>query len=205
MKIVFIGDSITDADHNYTTECLGDGYVKIISEKLKEKELEIWNKGHDGFTVSGLWRLLEHDCLSKEPDIVSILIGSNDVSIKMNTGKTLEEQKFQETYEIILKKIRERTNAEIICMGPFIFPKPEEYISWIPDIRCCEKMVEEVALKYGVKFLPLHDYLNEKAVEKSMDCITIDGIHLTGQGAELLAGKWLQETANWLDKKPEIS
>ena len=90
-------------------------------------------------------------------------------------------------------------------MGPFIFPKPAEYVSWIPDIRCCEKMVEEIALKYGAKFLPLHDYLNEKAMEKSVDYITTDGIHLTAQGAELLAGKWLEEIANWLDKSSEIS
>ena len=37
-KIVFLGDSITDAFHkmNVDEEKLGNGYVKIISEKLKE-------------------------------------------------------------------------------------------------------------------------------------------------------------------------
>lgn len=39
-KIVFLGDSITDAFHkmNVDEEKLGNGYVKIISEKLKEKK-----------------------------------------------------------------------------------------------------------------------------------------------------------------------
>ena len=32
MKIVFIGDSITDANHNYSEDVLGEGYVKIIAD-----------------------------------------------------------------------------------------------------------------------------------------------------------------------------
>ena len=206
VKLVFIGDSITDANHNYTSDCMGDGYVKIISEQLKKRgeNIEIWNKGHDGFTVFGLWKFLEQDCLIKQPDIVSILIGCNDVAIKMNTGKTLEEQGFQEMYEKILKKIRKKTNAEIICMGPFIFRKPAEFVNWIPDICKCEEMAEETARKYNAIFLPLHDILTEEAEKNGIDYISTDGTHLTAVGAEIVAGKWLEATANWLDKRSEI-
>lgn len=51
-KIVFLGDSITDAFHkmNVDEEKLGNGYVKIISEKLKERKKQVFirNAGHDG-------------------------------------------------------------------------------------------------------------------------------------------------------------
>ena len=42
-KIVFLGDSITDAFHkmNVDEEKLGNGYVKIISEKLKERKKQV--------------------------------------------------------------------------------------------------------------------------------------------------------------------
>ena len=207
MKIVFIGDSITDAEHNYTADRLGKGYVKIIADSIGEKypQAEIVNKGHDGFTVFGLWRFLEHDCILQEPDIVSVLIGCNDVSIKMNTGKTLEEQEFQKTYEKILRRIRTETEAQIVCMGPFIFPYPEEFANWIPDMKKAEEMARMAAEKYGARFVPLHDILMEKAVKEGYEKITTDGTHLTTGGASVIAEKWLDVTANWLDKQGEIS
>lgn len=199
MKIVFIGDSITDANHNYSEDSLGEGYVKIIADELHHEQ-QILNKGHDGFTVFGLWKFLDHDCISKNPDIVSVLIGCNDVSIKMSTGKTLEEQDFQGTYEKILKKLREKTDAKIICMGPFIFPWPLEFANWIPEMKKAEMMAKEAACKYGAIFLPLHDLLNEAAQEYGYEKITIDGTHLTVDGARIVAEKWMNATRNWLDK-----
>jgi len=202
-KIVFIGDSITDAYHNYSDDALGEGYVKLVAEELRKKynNLEILNKGHDGFTVFGLWKFLEHDCISKRPDIVSILIGCNDVSIKMSIGKTLEEQEFQETYEKILRVIRQKTEAEIICLGPFIFPHPLEFKNWIPDMKKAEDMAKKAAEKYGAVFVPLHDILNKAAEECGYEKITTDGTHLTMEGARIVAEKWTSATANWLDKK----
>lgn len=203
MKIVFIGDSITDANHNYSDDALGEGYVKILAGELKKSKIEvgILNKGHDGFTVFGLWKFLDHDCICKKPDIVSILIGSNDVSIKTNTGKTLEEQGFQDYYEKILKKIRNKTEAKIICMGPFIFPHPLEFKNRIPDIKKAEEMAKCAAEKCNVMFVPLHDMLNEAAEESGYEKITTDGTHLTMEGARIVAEKWLTATANWLDKQ----
>ena len=225
MKIVFLGDSITDANHNYSDDALGEGYVKLVAEELRKKdsEVEILNKGHDGFTVFSLWKFLEYDCISKQPDIVSILIGCNDVSVKMSTGRTLEEQGFQEYYEKILKKIRQKTDAKIICMGPFIFPHPLEFANWIPDIKKAEEMAREASEKYDAVFVPLHDDLNERVlkcvkdlqnecqfegkfakeekIRQTYEKITTDGTHLTEDGARIVAEKWLAETSNWLDKK----
>lgn len=206
MKIVFIGDSITDANHNYSDDSLGEGYVKIVADKLRvsHPDVEILNKGHDGFTVFSLWKFLGHDCISKKPDIVSILIGCNDVSVKMSTGRTLEEQGFQEYYEKILKKLRQKIDVKIICMGPFIFPHPLEFKNWIPDMKKAEEMAKEVADKYEAVFLPLHDMLNEAVEARDYWKITTDGTHLTVEGARIVAEKWLLATANWLDKSEEI-
>ncbi len=190
-KIVFIGDSITDAHHNYTEDNLGDGYVKIIAEKLGD-EYEVINKGHDAFTVFSLWKFLDSDCISKKPDMVSILIGCNDVAVKMNTGRSLKEQEFQKTYEKLLRKIRAKTEAKIICMGPFIFPHPLEYANWIPDIRLAESQAREAAEKYDAIFLPLHDVLNDAAEQHGYDEITVDGTHLAMRGAEIVAERWME-------------
>ena len=115
--------------HNVDDRGLGDGYVQMIARRLEEsgEEARVENRGHDGFTVQGLWRMLGRDCILRKPDVVSILIGCNDVGIMMNTGKSLNEQGFARYYQNLLEEILTETVADIICMGPFIFPHPEEY------------------------------------------------------------------------------
>ena len=93
-KIVFMGDSITDSFHKFHVDeaGLGNGYVALIAERLRERGRAdfIRNSGHDGFTVSGLLRLFEYDCLQFHPDLVTVQIGSNDAAVEMDTGKTIE-------------------------------------------------------------------------------------------------------------------
>lgn len=192
MNYIFLGDSITDARHNLggNPQGLGDGYVRVIADRQSEKGLNIMNKGHDGFTVRGLLLMLDMDCISKMPDVVTILIGVNDVGIEMNTGRTLTDQKFAENYERLLKRLRTETDAEIICMGPFIFPRPEEYLRWIPRVLEAEAIERKIAEAYGAQFIPLHDTLNQAASKEGMEAITTDGTHLTVRGAELLAEIW---------------
>ena len=129
-KIIFLGDSITDAEHCFSENPLGNGYVDMVDKKLNHstgggKKYDIVNCGHDGFTIQGVKRMLEHDCILRQPDIVSLLIGCNDVGVMMNTGKSLEEQEFEAGYESVLRELTERTRARIICMAPFIFPYQE--------------------------------------------------------------------------------
>lgn len=195
--VVFLGDSITDCFHklNVDPDRLGNGYVRLAADALREKGRRdfIRNSGHDGFTVSGLLRMFEYDCLRFEPDIVSILIGSNDAAVAMNTGKSLEQQNFRGNYEKLLQRICKETRAKILCMGPFIFPKPLEYAGWIPVIRQVEEIEKEAAREYGAIFVPLHDRLNREAEKEGYDAITVDGTHLTERGAKLLADIWLDE------------
>ena len=132
-KIIFLGDSITDASHCFLENPLGNGYVNMVAEKLNDsdggrKKYDIMNRGHDGFTIHGVKRILEKECILKRPDVVSILIGCNDVGVMMNTGKSLEEQQFEACYEAIVKEITEQSDAKLICMSPFIVPYPSRLI-----------------------------------------------------------------------------
>lgn len=196
-KIIFLGDSITDAHHNLGVDAwgLGDGYVQMIARKLKEQEenVKILNRGHDGFTVQGLLRLLPRDCILKKPDVVSILVGCNDVGIMMNTGRSLREQGFAENYERLLTEIQEGTDAKIICMGPFIFPYPQEYQNWIPGILEAERMIREASERHRTVFIPLYGKMRRMADTYGYEKITVDGIHLTESGNEVIADMWLEK------------
>ena len=126
------------------------------------------------------------------PDLVTVQIGSNDAAVEMNTGKTIEEQEFAENYRKLLGRIREETGAKILCLGPFIFPHPLEYANWIPVIQKIEALERQIAAEEGAVFRPLHDRLNQAAKEQGYDAITVDGTHLTREGAKIMANAWLE-------------
>lgn len=194
-KIVFLGDSITDAGHCFSENLLGDGYVNLVDKELKMqstggKTYQIMNRGHDGFTIHGVWRMLEYDCISMKPDVVSLLIGCNDAGVVMNTGRSLAEQQFAECYEAVIREIKNHTHAKIICMAPFILPHPREYVNWIPVIREIERIERNIAEKYQAGYVPLQDELVKVAEEYGYERITVDGIHLCECGNYVVAKMW---------------
>ena len=173
---LFLGDSITDSHRLWQPENggLGDGYVKMLSGIAAEKHLPaaFINKGHDGFTLPSLLRNLPLDCYPSSPDFITILIGINDK---------------------LLSEILAHTDAGLLCMAPFIFPHPQEYQLWIPDVIRAETAIAETTEKYRIPFLPLHNFFNTCAEKEGYEKITWDGVHLTALGHQLLADQWLKK------------
>ena len=91
---MFQGDSITDSGRNKedngfnTSRALGSGYPLLAGAALLEKyaglDLKIYNKGISGNKVYQLAERWDKDCLDIKPDILSILIGVNDIWHKLN-------------------------------------------------------------------------------------------------------------------------
>lgn len=192
--IVFLGDSITDANRLDSDNGLGFGYVNQISNTLKQKKASwnIINKGVDGFIAERLAIHLERDCIPYEPDYVSILVGINDVGIIMNTARTNDQRIYLleeclRYYHQLLFDLKNETNAKVLTLEPFIFPHPQEYANWLPWVNKLSKQIQKLARNYDATFVPLHDELNRLALEAGYPAITVDGIHLTAKGHHLLA------------------
>lgn len=194
--LLFLGDSITDSHRLWQPENggLGDGYVKMLSGIAAKKHLPVTfiNKGHDGFTLPSLIRNLPTDCYPFMPDLITILIGINDIAVSRNCGLPFPAETFAARYDQLLSEILSHTNAGLLCMAPFIFPHPQEYQLWIPDVLRAETVMAEAAEKYRIPFLPLHDFLNGCASKEGYEKITPDGVHLTSRGHQLLAERWME-------------
>ena len=184
---LFLGDSITDSNHLWLPETngLGDGYVAILADRLGP-DARITNKGIDGFTVAALLERLQRGFLKAHPDVISLLIGINDIGVALNTGVTLEELHFAENYREVLQRLL-NTGANRLCSGPFIFPHPQKYQIWIPYVLELEQIMEEICSSLSVPFIPLHSYLTSLVKNGDYDAVTVDGIHLTTYGHEMLA------------------
>lgn len=195
-KLLFLGDSVTDSHRLWLPakyEGLGNGFVKMAADALKRQgeSVQIINKGHDGLTLARLIDRLPTDCLALQPDVVTILIGINDVGVSKSTGISLESRQFPKRFQSLVQDLLADTRARILCLGPFIFPYPEEYLNWIPETLRAEHWIAETCAKYHIPFLPLHDYLNKKAGQMGYGALTIDGIHPTSAGHKIICEKWL--------------
>ncbi|MEE1014758.1 MAG: GDSL-type esterase/lipase family protein [Lachnospiraceae bacterium] len=195
--LLFLGDSITDCNHYFDPENLGQGYVRMIYGKINtpDKIYQVLNKGNDGFTVPAVRRLWKRSCLNLQPDFITILIGINDLAVMRNTGITASVglADFREQYQTLIDDIRMMTDCPILLMEPFIFPYPAEYSTWEPELHAMSEIIQDIASKNQVTFLPLWENLLLEAKKYGYSEITIDGIHLTKYGHQLIAEKWIEK------------
>ncbi len=200
--LLCLGDSITDCGRLFSPDSLGNGYVKQLSILLQDtgRHFSIENKGIDGFTLEKLLHNIDGWITACDPDIVTVLIGINDIGIMMNTRRTPRQQQtlmkeFAERYEILARKLSAiqhsapSSTRKLFFLEPFIFPWPQCYTVWMPLVAQMSGQILEISRKHRAVFVPLQDALMQEAARVGMDSITIDGIHLTPLGHQFLAEK----------------
>lgn len=192
--IVFLGDSITDADRKSTSNQLGNGYVNIFSENLDtpDRRWTIVNRGTNGYITERVAEGLRSDCISLHPDYVSILTGINNIGLIVNADTTEQEKLYMledaiRAYHEMLFDLSRETIAKIVTLEPFVFPSNGMYEDWVPWQEKMSKNIKKLARNYGASFVPLQEPLNEKIQQLGYDAITTDGIHLTSTGHKVLA------------------
>jgi lysophospholipase L1-like esterase len=134
-KLLFIGDSITDAGRSDSGEPtpwdagsgLGQGYVSfvnaIITAQTPEKDIRVINKGISGNTVLDLESRWDTDVLAHQPTWLSVMIGINDVWRQFDTPLRTEAhvgaQLYEETLRALLKKTRPSLSG-LVLMTPYV-------------------------------------------------------------------------------------
>ena len=192
MKILFQGDSITDAGRdkrNY--HHMGNGYPKyasaLIAEAFPDTEFEFVNFGISGNRTDQLFDRLYADAIAFQPDIISILIGINDIWHRYGSGRIeTTDAQIETNYRAILTRLRKQTNAKIIMLSPYLLdcedkePMKEDLKTVLPIIR---KLADEFADVY----VPL-DKLFEEALKTQPEpkFYSADGVHPNANGAEFI-------------------
>jgi len=204
LTIMFQGDSITDGNRtrdNDWNHIMGHGYAYLIACRLwydyVDEDLMFFNRGISGNRVRDLDARWQKDTLDLKPDVLSILIGVNDVLaiIKNNDPDTID--KFEDTYKRILDKTKVALpNTLIVLCEPFILPLGWVYEKtevWQTEILKRQKIVKKLAEDYQAIFVGLQDQF-EKACEKAPANYWIwDGVHPMPAGHELIARYWISE------------
>jgi lysophospholipase L1-like esterase len=121
-KIVFAGDSITDAGRTGQFYPLGNGYVRFFAEILlashPELSVQVFNAGVSDNTIRDLKDKWDDDVLSLNPDWLVVLIGINDLNGYLGGIKELAPENYEKTYDELLTMTRQRVSG-ITLMTPF--------------------------------------------------------------------------------------
>jgi lysophospholipase L1-like esterase len=192
MKILFQGDSITDTDRKREDyHDLGLGYVKYaaanIAEKFPDVDFEFINLGIGGNQTKDLVARLETDFIDINPDIVSILIGVNDVWHHASDKSWIPDEVFEERYRTVLDAIKTRTNAKIMMIEPFLIPK-EDKLFFREDLAPKIEIIRKLAREYADVYIPLDGLLHSAFIGHDPLEYSADGVHPTPFGAEFIGG-----------------
>lgn len=192
-KIVFFGDSITEAGDN------PGGYISIMRDRLEERNIagdyELIGEGIGGNKVYDLYLRMDEDVLVHNPDVVVIWIGINDVWHK-KAGTGTDPDKFQQFYEAIIKKLQDRGIKVVLATPGVIGEKTDNLNEQDGDLNRYALMVRTLADDYSCKLIDFRtifiNYNDEHNIDnKEKGILTTDGVHLNDKGNELVAEKML--------------
>jgi lysophospholipase L1-like esterase len=192
-KVIFFGDSITEL------AVKRDKYVGYILRmdsmlKLQKKndQYELIGSGISANKVYDLYLRMEEDVLSKNPDIVVIFVGVNDVWHKTLLGTGTDADKFEKFYYGILKKLKEKNIRAILCTPAVVGEKTDFSNPLDGDLNKYSNIIRDIAKKSNLPLIDLrkkyHDYLEKNNPDnKDRGILTYDGVHMNDTGNQFLA------------------
>ncbi len=208
MKILFFGDSITDAGRNRDNlqmqSSLGYGYVRVVGDRLLGEAPDkhtVVNTGISGNRIVDLYARIKTGVWHHEPELISILIGINDIWHEITHRNGVELDRFEKVYRMIIEDTQKKLpNAKFILMEPFVLEgtatcpteeMPDRYERF-KEVYEYAKLVKRLAEEYGLYFLPLQDKFNEAAKKLGVPYYAPDGVHPNIGGSALIATEWMK-------------
>lgn len=142
------------------------------------------------------------DIINLKPDIISILIGVNDVWHEFDVQNGVDADKYFKIYSMMIEEIKEALpDVKIMIMEPFVLKAagtentkecPDKWNIFHTEVRKRAEKAKEVAGKYGLPFVALQDKFDEAAKLAPNQYWLTDGVHPTTAGHELIKREWLK-------------
>jgi lysophospholipase L1-like esterase len=188
-RIVFLGDSITQGGVG------PKGYVTVIKNALAEKQpgVEVIGAGISGNKVPDLQKRLERDVLKRNPTLVVIYIGINDVwHGEKDPSRGTSKEKFEEGLKDIITRIKDARANVLLCTPSVIGEKLGGKNNLDAKLDEYSDISRKVAKEMKVPLCDLRrefvDYLaKNNAADKASGVLTSDRVHLNEAGNRFVA------------------
>ena len=211
MKILFYGDSITDMNRfreiqDHKAFGYGMGYPLFIAGELRcenPEKYQIVNRGIGGNRIVDLYARIKVDMWNHAPDVLSILIGVNDIWHELDGDNGVDIERFDRIYRMMIEDTLARfPDMKIILCEPFLTEGScttgrDEFFA---QVKAYAEVVKKIAEDYGLYFLPLQAKLDEVVNKFGAEYYVYDGVHPSAAGARLIANEWLKLFRAEIDK-----
>lgn len=228
-RILFIGDSITDgawgnsggsskpsSERNLwdLNHIYGHGYVYLCAAyyqaRYPSKDYIFYNRGISGNTLSDLEKRWTEDVIKLQPDILSILIGTNDINVFMKEDKEdFDFEDWEKRYRQLLDAtLKINPCIKLVLCAPFVANTGKMRESTNYQLRerlveNCATIVKKIAEDYKAIYLPFNCLFRD-VIQKTPDLQKSywiwDGIHPTAAGHKLMSDMWIKRVNRYLLK-----
>jgi len=135
----------------------------------------------------------QRDVLDARPDVVSVLVGINDVGwhTYAEDGYVIPVDDYAAGYDRLLTPLAE-AGTQLVLIEPFLLPLSDDQRKQREDLDPKIQAVRELARKFGAHLLAADGLFAQLAATTGPAYWAADGVHPTPAGHAALADAWLR-------------
>ncbi|MEI8372212.1 MAG: SGNH/GDSL hydrolase family protein [Planctomycetota bacterium] len=201
-RVLFQGDSITDGGRDrrgaYQDHVLGHGYPYVIAANygghFPERKLAFFNRGVSGNKLSDLVKRWQGDTLALKPDVLSILIGVNDVWLNLAGNKEIKYAEIEATYDKLIADTQTALpSIKIVLCEPFLLPgsvTKARWKEWDAAVKKIQQIVANLGAKHKLPVVHFQKVFDDACQQAPAEYWLFDGVHPGWAGHQLMADEW---------------
>ena len=200
-RILFQGDSITDMMRSRENDkFLGIGYPVLVSAELGldyPNKYEFLNRAVSGNRIVDLYARIKSDIINLKPDVISFLIGINDVWHELDERYNgVDAEKYYTIYSMLISEVKAALpDTKIMILEPFVLKGSGTEEDWeyfrTETLKRAVK-AKKLAEKFNLKFVPLQSKFDDAERLADSSYWLWDGVHPNYPGHEIIKREWIK-------------
>lgn len=171
-------------------------FVLLLFGSYHDAASQVINAGVGGNNTDNLLARLEKDVLSKKPDLVILMVGTNDL---LNSKKMISYQRYQQNLKQLVKAITENGSEMVLMSSPpvdstYLFERHDRKLfDAAPNVKMdsARNIVAQIANEHNLKFIDLYQVFSDMDLPKHNEDLFFrnqknvgvhDGVHPTTLG-----------------------
>lgn len=201
MRILFQGDSITDAGRARDNDInIGVGYPLLVKASLgfeNPEKYEFFNRGISGNRVVDVYARIKNDIINLKPDVMSILIGVNDVWHEFSESPNgVDAEKYFKIYDMLISEVKNALpDIKIMIMEPFVLKAcatEEKWDGFNTEVKKRAQMAKKISEKHNLPYICLQEGFDKLSENVPTSYWLGDGVHPTAMGHEYIKNQWME-------------
>lgn len=205
--ILFQGDSITDCGRNREDlASTGTGYMHMVTGRLGCQYPGAYtfvNKGISGNRIVDVYARIKADIINLKPDVMSILIGVNDVWHELGGKQNgVSAEKFEMIYDLMISEVLQALpDIKIMILEPFVLEgkataateaEPHRWEYFKNEVPLRAEAAKRIAEKYHLPYIPLQEKFDLACQQAPAEYWVRDGVHPTAKGHWIIQNAWME-------------